>query len=100
MPRNSDDVLIELPGDGVLGELPGNDACGEVNESDEGDSTNKDDKGDEGDEAGHVVEPLQLYIEAKVRKISDELDYSQSLRTSVERAFRDSVDGTFLWVDL
>jgi Ankyrin repeats (3 copies) len=88
MPRNSDDVLIELPGDGVLGELPGNDACGEVNES------------DEGDEAGHVVEPLQLYIEAKVRKISDELDYSQSLRTSVERAFRDSGDGTFLWVDL
>ncbi|KAI9769486.1 MAG: hypothetical protein M1840_003963 [Geoglossum simile] len=85
--------LAELPKDRVLAEVSRDDACGEV---DEGES----DEADEVDEAEHVVEPLQLYIEAKVEEISAELDYSQSLRTSVGRAFQDRGDGTLLWVDL
>ena len=45
-------------------------------------------------------ESLHVYIDAKVDEVSTERSYSQSLRTSITRAFQERGDGTFLWVDL
>lgn len=43
---------------------------------------------------------LQVYIDAKLEELSSEMHYSQGLRASITRAFKDGGDGTFLWVDL